>query len=254
MKNIRDALIRIAMFALVFLSWMWVLAQPFSSMVNLAIIVGAVLLVFPVVWLGRLLLDADPKPEDAAWLTTLMHALLMVLFGAAIIRALGTYDSWRGWLIPVPLAVGLALVILTGALAALTVLNLALRGCGAPFGIALSRRLAVDWLYAWTRNPMVLATLAFLVTLGLWFQSGLFVLWVLLLVTPALLFFVKLFEERELEIRFGESYRQYRARTPMLLPRKPGAHKTVSTRSKAAAKPAARKRATAKPARKRRRR
>jgi protein-S-isoprenylcysteine O-methyltransferase Ste14 len=226
------------MFALVFLSWMWVLAQPFTSMVNLAVIVGAVLLVFPVAWLGRLLLDADPDPQAAAWLTTLVHALLMVLFGAAIIRALGTYESWRVWLIPVPVAVGMALVILTGAVTALTVLNLALRGCGAPFGIALSHRLAIDWLYAWTRNPMVLATLAFLVTLGLWFQSGLFVLWVLLLVTPALLFFVRWFEERELEIRFGESYRLYKARTPMLLPRKPAVKKTASGRARAPARTA----------------
>jgi hypothetical protein len=68
---------------------------------------------------------------------------------------------------------------------------------------------------------MVIAFLAFLVALGLWFQSGWFVLWVLLLVTPALLFFVKVFEERELEIRFGETYREYKAQTPMLIPRRP---------------------------------
>ncbi len=116
---------------------------------------------------------------------------------------------------------GLALVVLTSAATAVTIVNLALRGCGAPFGIALSRRLAIDWLYAWTRNPMVLATLALLVSLGLWFQSSLFILWVLLLVVPALLFFVKVFEERELEIRFGEPYHRYRAQTPMLLPRRP---------------------------------
>ena len=247
MKDIRDSLVRILMFALVFVSWMWVLVQPFSATVNLAIIVGAVLLVFPVVWLGRLLLDADPQPEAAAWLTTLIHALLMVLLGGAIIRALGSYESWRGWLIPVPLAVGLALVIVTGALAGLAVLNLAISGQGAPFGIALSRRLAVDWLYAWTRNPMVLATLAFLVTLGLWFQSGLFVLWVLLLVTSALLFFVKFFEERELEIRFGDPYLQYKAQTPMLLPRKPAVRAPAPTRTSSGA----RKRVPRKAARKR---
>ena len=91
MKNIGDALIRIGLFALVFVSWMWVLAQPFSNAINLGIILGAVMLVFPLVWLGRLLLDRDPDPEAAAWMTTLMHALLMVLFGSAIIRALGTY-------------------------------------------------------------------------------------------------------------------------------------------------------------------
>jgi len=39
----------------------------------------------------------------------------------------------------------------------LTVINLALKGFGAPFFIVLSRKLAADWLYAWTRDPMVLA-------------------------------------------------------------------------------------------------
>jgi protein-S-isoprenylcysteine O-methyltransferase Ste14 len=46
---------------------------------------------------------------------------------------------------------------------------------------------------------------------------------VLLLVTPALLTFVKVYEERELEIRFGVSYLEYKAKTPMLFPRKPKA-------------------------------
>jgi len=99
--------------------------------------------------------------------------------------------------------------------------NLALKGLGAPFAIALSKKLATDWLYAWTRNPMLLVVLAFLLSLGVWFQSALFVLWVLTLVTPALLGFVKIYEERELEIRFGASYLEYKSRTPMLFPRRP---------------------------------
>jgi protein-S-isoprenylcysteine O-methyltransferase Ste14 len=68
---------------------------------------------------------------------------------------------------------------------------------------------------------MVLAGLAFLLSLGIWFQSALFVLWALTLFAPALLVFVKVYEERELEIRFGASYLGYRSRTPMLFPRKP---------------------------------
>jgi protein-S-isoprenylcysteine O-methyltransferase Ste14 len=68
---------------------------------------------------------------------------------------------------------------------------------------------------------MVLAALAWLVSLGIWFQSTLFVLWVLVLFIPALLFFVKVYEERELEIRFGASYLDYKSKTPMLFPRKP---------------------------------
>jgi protein-S-isoprenylcysteine O-methyltransferase Ste14 len=115
----------------------------------------------------------------------------------------------------------LALVIITGAAFLLTVINLALKGLGAPFFIALTQKLAADWLYAWTRNPMLLAALAFFLSMGIWFQSMLFVLWVLILLAPALLVFVKVYEERELEIRFGASYREYKSRTPMLLPRRP---------------------------------
>jgi protein-S-isoprenylcysteine O-methyltransferase Ste14 len=100
------------------------------------------------------------------------------------------------------------------------VLNLALKGLGAP-GIVLSRKLAVEWMYAWTRNPMVLAALTLFLSVGIWFQSALFMLWVLVLFAPALLFFLKMFEERELEIRFGAAYLEYKSRTPMLLPRRP---------------------------------
>jgi protein-S-isoprenylcysteine O-methyltransferase Ste14 len=34
---------------------------------------------------------------------------------------------------------------------------------------------------------------------------------------------IVLYEERELEIRFGQSYREYKARTSFLWPRKPRA-------------------------------
>jgi protein-S-isoprenylcysteine O-methyltransferase Ste14 len=117
-----------------------------------------------------------------------------------------THQDWSGWVLPVPDEIGLLLVTITGSASLLAVVNLALKGFGAPFFIALSQKLAVDWLYAWTRNPMLLAALAFFLSLGIWFQSALFVLWVLFIVIPAFLFFVKVYEERELEFRFGASY------------------------------------------------
>jgi protein-S-isoprenylcysteine O-methyltransferase Ste14 len=136
-----------------------------------------------------------------------------------IIRAVITYHDWSGWVLPIPSKIGLLLVVVTGAAFLLTVVNLALKGLGAPFAVALSRKLASDWLYAWTRNPMLLAALAFFLSLGIWFQSTLFVLWVLILLAPALLFFVKAYE-RELELRFGTSYLEYKSKTPMLFPRR----------------------------------
>jgi protein-S-isoprenylcysteine O-methyltransferase Ste14 len=180
-----------------------------------------VLLVFPLVWLGRKVLDGYQTIGRAVWTTTFVHFALGFLFGVPIVRAVATHQDWSGWVLPVPSEVGLALVVISGAAFLLTVANLALKGFGAPFFIALSRQLASDWLYAWMRNPMVLAGLAFLLSLGIWFRSALFVLWVLILFAPALLVFVKVYEERELEIRFGGSYLEYRSRTPMLFPRRP---------------------------------
>jgi len=220
-KHAVELFLRIALLLFTFSIWLWALNQPLSNTMNLSIIVGAVLLVFPIVWLGRMVLDRKPTTSRAAWITTFVHYAVGIPFGVAIIRAASTHQDWSGWTLPIPVEIGLLLVIITGAAFLLTVVNLALKGLGAPFAIALSRKLAVDWLYAWTRNPMVLAVLAFLLSLGIWFRSALFVLWVLILFAPALLAFVKVYEERELQIRFGASYLEYKSRTPMLFPRKP---------------------------------
>jgi len=221
MRHAVGFLVRLVLFALIVWMLAWTAGAALPSFVNLGVIAGAVLLTFPVVRLGRTVLDRHPTPAWAAWTTTAIHCALSLTFGLPIVRALVTHGQWPGWVLPIPTGVGWALVVVTLAACAIVVANLALRGLGAPFFLQLSRKLAVDWLYAWTRNPMVLAAVAFFVSLGIWFQSALFVLWVLIEVTPALLFFVKVFEERELELRFGASYLEYRARTPMLIPRKP---------------------------------
>ena len=213
-------LVRVALLALILLIFWWALNADLLYVLNLSVIVGGVMSVFPLVWLGRSILDRRRTTSWATWTTTFVHFALGFQFGIPIIRAVTTHQDWPGWVLPVPSGIGLALVIITGAAFVLTVVNLALKGFGAPFFIALSRKLAADWLYARTRNPMVLAVLAFFLSLGIWFQSVLFVLWVLILFAPALLVFVKVFEERELEIRFGSSYLEYKSRTPMLFPRR----------------------------------
>jgi len=221
MRPVTEVLVRITLLAFILSLLWWASSAPLSNVMNLVILVGGVSLTFPLVWLGRKILDRHATMSGVARITTFVHAALGLTLGVPIARAVTTHRDWLGWVIPVPSGIGLELVILTGAAGLLTVVNLALKGWGAPFFIALSRRLAAGWLYSRTRNPMVLATLAFFLSLGIWFQSALFVLWVLILFAPALLFFVKVFEERELEIRFGASYREYKSRTPMLLPRRP---------------------------------
>ena len=221
MRGVVEFLARGALLASLWFIWWWASNAPLSNAMNLSVIVGGVLSVFPLVWLGRKMLDGRRTVRQAVWTTTVVQFALGFLLGVPLVRALTTHQDWPGPALPVPSAIGFALVIVTGAASLLAVVNLAVKGLGAPFFIALSRKLAADGLYARTRNPMLLAALAFSLSLGTWFQSVLFVLWVLLLYAQALLVFVRVFEERELEIRFGASYLDYKSRTPMLFPRRP---------------------------------
>jgi protein-S-isoprenylcysteine O-methyltransferase Ste14 len=179
----------------------------------------------PIQHRGRRLLDACPTKKQVGRSNVIVHYLLLLLLGIAIVEAakIGQRQSgsllFKDWTIPLPAQVGQISFIGTGFATLLTVLNLALRGLGASFAIVLSQRPTMDWFYAWTRNPMVLGTLLSLVSMGLMFRSLFLVLWALLLVTPALIFMLKISEERELEIRFGSFYLEYKRRTPFLWPR-----------------------------------
>jgi len=219
MRQTIEFIVRVALLVTICFVFWWASDVSLSYKMNLALMVGGVLLTYPFVWLGRIILDQRQTITRAVWTTTFVHCVLGFTLGVPIVRAVAIPQQWSGWPLPVPAEIGCALVIVTGAASFVVVVNLALRGLGAPFFIALSKKLAVDWLYAYTRNPMVLAGLAFFLSLGIWFQSLLFVLWVLIIIAPALLFFVKAYEERELEVRFGLPYLEYRSRTPMLFPR-----------------------------------
>lgn len=148
MRQVIAFLVRVALLAFILLIFWWALNADLSYVLNLSVIAGEVMSAFPLVWLGRRILDRRQTTSWAVWTTTFVHFALGFLFGIPIIRAVTTHQEWPGWVLPVPSGIGLALVIITGAASVLIVINLALRGFGAPFFIALSRKLAADWLYA----------------------------------------------------------------------------------------------------------
>jgi protein-S-isoprenylcysteine O-methyltransferase Ste14 len=208
-----------------FIATLWIWQQVQRAEIPLlaahAVIIGSIVLVFPVSWLGRKAIDGRATLQRVAWTTSLVHMALMIFFGAAFIAAIKLFHDRPGPTIPIPTSVGLAFLSVTGVCLTLTVVNLALGGLGAPFAIAPSRRVATSWMYRWTRNPMVLCTLLTLLSAGVYLRSLGFLLWVILLVTPAFVYYLKVFEERELEIRLGQSYVDYRATTAFLWPRRP---------------------------------
>ena len=92
-------------------------------------------------------------------------------------------------------------------------------GIGVP--VNPPRELVTVGPYAWTRNPMVTAVFAWLSGLGFLLSSvSMVVVWTPVFII-VLVIELKLVEEPELERRLGASYREYRQRVPMLIPRAP---------------------------------
>ena len=91
-------------------------------------------------------------------------------------------------------------------------------GKGTPVPTVPPKRLITSGPYKYCRNPMALGILLFYLGLSVIFNtvSALFIQTLLVLI-PWLVF-VKIVEEKELEIRFGHEYLEYKKRTPFLIP------------------------------------
>ncbi len=97
--------------------------------------------------------------------------------------------------------------------------NRALRALGqGTNAFILTRQVVGQDVYRHTRNPMSLGLYLQSVGLGLALGSTSITGGALLGTIPVHVLFLKYFEERELELRFGESYVEYRERVPFLLP------------------------------------
>ena len=115
-------------------------------------------------------------------------------------------------------AVGTLFVVAGAALWAWCVV-LFRRAGGTPVPFNPPRELVTSGPFAHVRNPILVGVFSALFGLGFLLHSlALVIIW-----TPAFLVFnvisLKVVEEPELERRFGESYREYRRRVPMFLPR-----------------------------------
>lgn len=201
----------------VYLCWQAAAEWAAPLVPAIAVMWGGVALVPGLSLLWRRMLDCHPTAERAALLNFPLHYLLLTILGCALIVGWGQAQAHPLVQIDFPRAVSEPLLKIFLVLALLAVLNLAVRGLGLPFAAILSRKLATGWMYARSRNPMLFLTLLALVDGGLWLQSLHALLWVLLWFSPALILYVRIYEERELEVRFGEAYVRYRERTPFFI-------------------------------------
>jgi protein-S-isoprenylcysteine O-methyltransferase Ste14 len=96
--------------------------------------------------------------------------------------------------------------------------SLKYRGQGTP-AFKLTKKLVVGGIHKRMRNPMSLGF--YLTCLGISLAAGstYCTLGSLLVLIPSHLFYLKYFEERELEIRFGETYSAYKKNVPFMIPK-----------------------------------
>jgi protein-S-isoprenylcysteine O-methyltransferase Ste14 len=91
-------------------------------------------------------------------------------------------------------------------------------GRGTPVPVMATQKLITQKPYSLCRNPMALG--AILLYGGVAVLLGSISAVVLVLIgAVVLLLYIKFLEEKEMELRFGEAYREYRKQTPFLIPR-----------------------------------
>lgn len=129
-------------------------------------------------------------------------------------------DHWRFESSPALSALFLVIGALGLVLALWTVWVQFHLGRGTPIPVMATQKLLTDKPYALCRNPMVLGTLVYYLGFAALTSSYKAVLAVLLFAV-FLLIYVKLVEEKEMALRFGDEYSRYKQSTPFIIPRLP---------------------------------
>ena len=94
----------------------------------------------------------------------------------------------------------------------------ALRGRGTPAPIAPTKKLVVEGLHRYVRNPMYIGVATIVLGQAVLFQSW-HVVEYLAVVLVIVQFFVLFYEEPTLTRQFGREYEEYKKRVPRWIPR-----------------------------------
>jgi protein-S-isoprenylcysteine O-methyltransferase Ste14 len=90
-------------------------------------------------------------------------------------------------------------------------------GRGTPVPLMATQKLIIQPPYSYCRNPMALGAIGMYLGVAILFRSlGAIIL--VLFLASLLLIYIKRVEEKEMQIRFGEEYLDYKKETPFLIP------------------------------------
>jgi protein-S-isoprenylcysteine O-methyltransferase Ste14 len=92
------------------------------------------------------------------------------------------------------------------------------KGNGTPAPWAPPENLVIEGPYKYTRNPMITSVFFMLIAECLYFMSAGIFVWILIFLIINSIY-LPLYEEKQLEKRFGEEYIKYKKAVPMWLPK-----------------------------------
>jgi protein-S-isoprenylcysteine O-methyltransferase Ste14 len=168
---------------------------------------------------GRRAVPASAKWNLAKTLfQTIIFWSVFLFLMPAIIWQMESAVGLREWRFESQLVPGVILFVLGGSLGLTSASVMAIHGLGTPLPLDAPRRIVMRGPYRFVRNPMAIAGLAQGVAVGLMMGSP-SVIGYALVGGPIWNFFVRPWEERDLEEWFGEPFRRYRQAVRCWIPR-----------------------------------
>ncbi len=163
--------------------------------------------------------EYSPNQRSAA--LAVEGVLFLVIFPFALISLGSALDQWMHWgpirYEPINLVLGGLLIVASWLFAIWSIYVQFTIGRGTPVPLMATQKLIVQPPYSYCRNPMALGAIgAYLGVAILFGSTGAVVL--VLLGAAVLLTYIKCVEEKEMELRFGQEYLEYKQRTPFLIP------------------------------------
>ena len=150
-----------------------------------------------------------------------VKAIIILPFNViVVIPCLILYFSKYKISMPYPwqLVLGFTFLFVGLYLTVLTMLLFHKIGKGTPAPWAATKHLVVEGPYKIVRNPMILGVLAILTAESLILNAINIFYWAILFFLINCIYF-KVFEERQLERKFGKEYLEYKNKVPMWFPK-----------------------------------
>jgi protein-S-isoprenylcysteine O-methyltransferase Ste14 len=140
---------------------------------------------------------------------------ILVLLLPQVDKRMGIASFYGGY---VNIIIGVLAILLGGSLAMWTIIAQIKLASGTPFPMMPTQKLLIIGPFKYCRNPMTLGTIVAYAGVAFWVGSFSALLAVVVLAV-LLTTYLKLIEEKELALRFGQEYLVYKKNTSFMLPK-----------------------------------